>query len=46
VLAASHTSENRAGRIAQRLLELETYRIMSLLSLPVAKQVSAKLRET
>ena len=46
VLAASRTSENRAGRIAQRLLELETYRIMSLLSLPVAKQVSAKLRET
>jgi len=37
ILASPETSENRAGRIAQRLLELETYRIMSLLSLPVAK---------
>ena len=46
VLTAPETSENRAGRIAQRLLELETYRIMSLLSLPVAKQLSVKLRET
>ncbi len=46
VLTDSETSENRAGRIAQRLLELETYRIMSLLSLPIAKQLSVKLRET
>ncbi len=46
VLTASETSENRAGRIAQRLLELETYRIMSLLSLPVAKQLAVKLRDT
>ena len=46
VLTVSETSENRAGRIAQRLLELETYRIMSLLSLPIAKQLSVKLRET
>jgi len=46
VLAAPDTSENRAGRIVQRLLELETYRIMSLLSLPVAKKLAAKLRET
>lgn len=46
VLTVSETSENRAGRIAQRLLELETYRIMSLLSLPIAKQLSVKLRDT
>lgn len=46
VLAVSETSENRAGRIAQRLLELETYRIMALLSLPIAKQLSVKLRDT
>ena len=46
VLTASETSENRAGRIAQRLLELETYRVMSLLSLPVAKQLAVKLRDT
>ena len=46
VLAPSETSENRAGRIAQRLLELETYRIMSLLSLPVAKKLASKLSAT
>jgi uncharacterized membrane-anchored protein len=43
VLAAPETSENRSGRIAQRLLELETYRIMSLLSLPVAKNLATQL---
>ena len=46
VMAAPGTSENRAGRIAQRLLELETYRMMSLLSLPVAKQLASKLATT
>ena len=46
VLASPQTSENRSGRIAQRLLELETYRIMSLLSLPVAKKLSVKLLQT
>ena len=45
VLTSSATSENRAGRVAQRLLELETYRIMALLSLPIAKQLSSKLFE-
>jgi len=45
VLAAPQTSENRAGRIAQRLLELETYRMMALLSLPVAKKLAVTLRE-
>lgn len=43
VLAAPDTSENRSGRIAQRLLELETYRMMSLLSLPLAKTLAAHL---
>lgn len=46
ILASKETSENRAGRIAQRLLELETYRIMSLLSLPVAKKLANKLSAT
>jgi uncharacterized membrane-anchored protein len=46
VMAAPGTSENRAGRIAQRLLELETYRMMSLLSLPVAKKLASKLAAT
>jgi len=45
VLTSPATSENRAGRVAQRLLELETYRIMALLSLPIAKQLSSKLVE-
>ena len=45
VLTSPATSENRAGRVAQRLLELETYRIMALLSLPIAKQLSGKLFE-
>lgn len=43
VLAGPDTSENRSGRIAQRLLELETYRIMSLLSLPMAKNLATQL---
>lgn len=43
VLAPPDTSETRAGRISQRLLELETYRLMALLGLPVAKQLSPML---
>ncbi|TSE25292.1 hypothetical protein Tsedi_01541 [Tepidimonas sediminis] len=43
VLAPSSTSETRAGRIAARLLELETYRMMALLGLPVAKALAAPL---
>jgi uncharacterized membrane-anchored protein len=46
VLAAADTSENRSGRIAQRLLELETYRIMSLLSLPLAKTLASHLTQS
>jgi len=33
-----------AGRLAQRLLEIETYRTMALLGLPLAHDVSPKLR--
>ena len=43
VLAEPDTNEGRAGRISQRVLELETYRIMSLRGLPVAKQLSPVL---
>ena len=46
VLASPETSPNRAGRIAQRILELETYRMMALLSLPVAKSLGSKLAQT
>ena len=43
VVAPPGTSDSRAGRISQRLLELETYRLMALRGLPVAKEVGAKL---
>ena len=43
VLAPEGTSEARAGRISQRVLEVETYRLMALRGLPVAKNLSAML---
>ncbi len=42
VLAPPDTDKSRAGRLSQRLLELETYRLMALRGLPVAKAVSAQ----
>ena len=45
VLAEPGTPETRAGRICQRLLELETYRLMALRGLPAAKALSATLAE-
>ena len=43
VIAPEGTSQTRAGRIAQRLLELETYRLMALRGLPVAKTLGPLL---
>ncbi len=43
VMAEPGTSEARAGRISQRLLELEVYRLMALRGLPVAKQLAPLL---
>ncbi|MEO5659573.1 MAG: DUF3422 domain-containing protein [Polaromonas sp.] len=43
VIAAPGTSDTRAGRISQRLLELEIYRLMALRGLPVAKQLAPML---
>lgn len=43
VLAPVGISDSRGGRISQRLLELETYRLMALRGLPVAKTVGAQL---
>lgn len=43
VVAPDGTSETRAGRISQRLLEMETYRIMALRGLPVAKTLGPML---
>jgi uncharacterized membrane-anchored protein len=45
VIAPETTSETRAGRIAQRLLELETYRLMALRGLPVVKKLGPMLSE-
>ncbi|HQR85516.1 MAG: hypothetical protein B7Y59_06595 [Burkholderiales bacterium 35-55-47] len=46
VLAPEGTSPTRAGRISQRLLELETYRLMALRGLPIAKVVGAQLGQS
>jgi uncharacterized membrane-anchored protein len=43
VIAPPETSETRAGRISQRLLELETYRMMALRGLPAAKSLAPML---
>ena len=41
VLAVPGIGQRRLGRIVQRVLEIETYRAMALLTLPVARQVAA-----
>jgi uncharacterized membrane-anchored protein len=46
VVAPPETTETRAGRISQRLLEIETYRLMALRGLPVAKQLGPLLAES
>ncbi|MDQ7747142.1 DUF3422 family protein [Hydrogenophaga pseudoflava] len=43
VIGPPGTSETRAGRIAARLLELETYRLMALRGLPAAKALGPLL---
>jgi uncharacterized membrane-anchored protein len=45
VIAPPGTSPTRVGRISQRLLEIETYRLMALRGLPVAKTLGMMLRE-
>ncbi len=45
VIAPPSTSQPRAGRIAQRLLEWETYRLMALRGLPVAKSLGVMLSD-
>jgi uncharacterized membrane-anchored protein len=45
VLTPSNTSPTRAGRLSQRLLEIETYRLMALRGLPVSKQLSPVLTQ-
>ncbi|NBD19844.1 DUF3422 family protein [Aquabacterium fontiphilum] len=45
VISPPGTSELRVGRISQRLLEAETYRLMALRGLPVAKELAPMLGE-
>jgi uncharacterized membrane-anchored protein len=45
VVATPGMSEPRAGRIALRLLDLETYRIMALRGLPAAQQLLPQITE-
>lgn len=45
VVAPPGTSETRAGRVSARLLEFETYRMMALLGLPVAKALGGPLAD-
>lgn len=46
VVAPAGTSPSRAGRLTQRLIELETYRMMALRGLPVAKELGAMLSQS
>ena len=45
VVAPPGISATRAGRVSQRLLELETYRLMALRGLPVTKQLGPMLAQ-
>jgi uncharacterized membrane-anchored protein len=44
IVVADDMSPRRLGRAVQRLLEVETYRMMALLGLPMAREVGAALR--
>ena len=46
VVAPAGTSPSRAGRLTQRLIEVETYRMMALRGLPVAKELGALLSQS
>jgi uncharacterized membrane-anchored protein len=43
VLAGPKPGERRLGRIVQRLIEIENYRALSMLALPVARRVNQRL---
>lgn len=38
-------SDSQLGRLTQRIMEIETYRLMTLLSLPVAREINPTLAE-
>lgn len=45
IIAPPGTSEERSGRSSHRLLEMETYRLMALRGLPVAKELGPMLSD-
>ena len=45
ILVCDETGPRRIGRICQRLLEIEIYRTLSMLALPVARQTSQRITE-
>jgi uncharacterized membrane-anchored protein len=45
-LACASLSDTEAGSLAQSVLELEMYRMLALLALPIARQVGAMVRDT
>jgi len=45
VISSADMAPTRAGRVSQRLLELETYRLMALRGLPVAKELAPMLAQ-
>ena len=45
IVMSADASETRAGRVLQRLLEIETYRLMALRSLPMVKRLMPELTD-
>ncbi|MEL7466985.1 MAG: DUF3422 domain-containing protein [Pseudomonadota bacterium] len=45
ILQRGRTGPRRLGRVTQRMLEVETYRIMAMLALPIARNVARRLNE-
>ncbi len=45
VFVASETGQRRIGRVAQRICEIETYKTMSMLGLPRARDIGARMGE-
>lgn len=43
LLKAERLTRFQAGRLLQRVLEIETYRVMALLALPVARQITPEV---
>ncbi|TBW55456.1 DUF3422 domain-containing protein [Marinobacter halodurans] len=40
-----HMSDSQLGRLTQRVMEIETYRLMALLALPLARDISPRLAD-